>query len=872
MEIFNKSGSKERLFEMIGNVNKVVINEELNLSPENPNNNIVSTVIEQIKGDIIKITNSDSMKKGSETFVELIGKDDKNNIVKMNLAVAQEQGEQDGVFAINGVELREFNYQKSDGSETIVLDENGLRNANQEHQADLIEIATRYVSLDSEGAEEITDEMYEDAIRWIDKVPYEKGTEDMQTSKAYGDEKPTNTDVRVHSPELDQFVNERSADPIDTESLSGEELLKAKIGLLTADLEFNKLAQAYENFLKIKKINFEPSDVIQTALSAARDLIAEYLQQAKGMDVSGEDVQNFFQGMLTQKRPVVAEEQEVVLKRDAILKAFNALQQEMGGQLPSREEVKHRAQVIQREWQLAATQVNEEEKSDYPDPIGKKFKPKSNYPKKKKKINKAVNIGESTDRDQYEDVVFMQGEDADEALDILKNQGEDAAMQHLMQWHQPGSHMGNAELGHGSSDRTYEKDGYIMSWNFPLNYIGLQYDLSQMNEVDKEEVDVEIGTEPEAPDVVNFDAEMPDTGQAPDFKDMPEPSMGSMEEIPADDIEQVMQDKEEAGDMIPGGLADDKTPQEFCPYQLAKGLKVEMEHTDDPLIALEITMDHLVENPKYYGDDDEDPEAMAQQGAQADAEADDEVADELLGFTPHNIGDIPDVPEDEEDKEETDELLGFKPHNIGDYANEEFDNQGQENETTLSALNVGDSFSFTLEPEDVDYYSGGFDDEAARQDAINALINKIYTLTDKTDSKYYYVSDDGKYESDRDRIVIKRESEIVEVQIVDDEVDDSGLEEYTGNVGDKYQDAEGNDFTVTNKTKGGVGLRGAAGDKEIATRDLQFMKKLSESKESKIVITEELIKTARQALNNRGVGDGMTKKEAVQILIKHNIK
>lgn len=53
-------------------------------------------------------------------------------------------------------------------------------------------------------------------------------------------------------------------------------------------------------------------------------------------------------------------------------------------------------------------------------------------------------------------------------------------------------------------------------------------------------------------------------------------------------------------DRIPGGLADKKKPQDFDPDQLKKGIKVEMEHTEDPAKAEEIAMDHLTEDPKYY--------------------------------------------------------------------------------------------------------------------------------------------------------------------------------------------------------------------------------------------------------------------------------
>lgn len=53
-------------------------------------------------------------------------------------------------------------------------------------------------------------------------------------------------------------------------------------------------------------------------------------------------------------------------------------------------------------------------------------------------------------------------------------------------------------------------------------------------------------------------------------------------------------------DMIPGGLADKKQPTDFDQEALKKGLKVELEHTSDSDIALEIAMDHLTEDPLYY--------------------------------------------------------------------------------------------------------------------------------------------------------------------------------------------------------------------------------------------------------------------------------
>lgn len=59
-------------------------------------------------------------------------------------------------------------------------------------------------------------------------------------------------------------------------------------------------------------------------------------------------------------------------------------------------------------------------------------------------------------------------------------------------------------------------------------------------------------------------------------------------------------DPSKVKDKLKGGLADKKNPTDFPLDQLEKGLKVEKEHTDDPYTALEISMDHLEEDPKYY--------------------------------------------------------------------------------------------------------------------------------------------------------------------------------------------------------------------------------------------------------------------------------
>lgn len=53
-------------------------------------------------------------------------------------------------------------------------------------------------------------------------------------------------------------------------------------------------------------------------------------------------------------------------------------------------------------------------------------------------------------------------------------------------------------------------------------------------------------------------------------------------------------------DRLQGGRADGKSPSDFNPAQLAKGVGIEKEHTSNPTLAKEISMDHLVEDPNYY--------------------------------------------------------------------------------------------------------------------------------------------------------------------------------------------------------------------------------------------------------------------------------
>jgi hypothetical protein len=136
------------------------------------------------------------------------------------------------------------------------------------------------------------------------------------------------------------------------------------------------------------------------------------------------------------------------------------------------------------------------------------------------------------------------------------------------------------------------------------------------------------------------------------------------------DIEQLSQDKEQSGEMLQGGLGDNKSLLDFNKDQIIKGMSVEKEHTDDPIIAIEIVLDHLSEKPDYYTVKD-NPEDSAQFNASAEAAED----DENLETNPDmGMGSPAEFAKNfqSDDEDMTNLLLGYKPKNVGDEIDENF--------------------------------------------------------------------------------------------------------------------------------------------------------------------------------------------------------
>ena len=407
MKIFKPIGSKERFLEMFQGINKTSLNE-VAVNVMQSGTQLIEKAFEELRNKQANVKQTNTQAVGDENYVEIVTNDNEGNEITFTFKVNSTESDQDGVYDVNNGVLSKFKIKSQTINVEMPENMKAVQEFNANHGSEIIDVVTEFSNFETDIInvdDENKDEVYAEAVKLIDKVPYKKGSEEIQTHNAYADQKPTNPEVRVDADELQKFVKEMQ------------------------DFVTNTEEEEEDPFAL-------PPDYTMADLPKDSDVADPY--DENNTDYSGAEASPEEQAIFSQAY-------------DNLVAAGN-----------------HAPTTIDIENEINRLQGN--------------IKPVE----KTRAISKeAEPFYESTDQDKYEDVVFMQGEEADEALEILRNQGEEAALQHLQQWHNPGQHMGNAELGHGSSDQTFEKDGYIMSWSFPLNYIGLQYESSGLDEETK---------------------------------------------------------------------------------------------------------------------------------------------------------------------------------------------------------------------------------------------------------------------------------------------------------------------------------------------------------------------------------------------------
>lgn len=589
------------------------------------------------------------------------------------------------------------------------------------------------------------EEQYRTAIERIDSIPYKKGTETMVKNSEYADEKPTNPALRAGDA-LNKFVKEELEDmlgsdeieynPEDVENLSINPDDETETG---EDDE----QQVDPDTLQVPEQEDVPEEKKRIILQAYDNLIERAKQQRRfdytptQIDVENEILRLTGKNVVKEKNRVFPKEAEPFLesevmttdnmqkslspekKAEYILKAKEFLEAQLGssdfyGMTP---EERNRVIAYNANQIFVAEMaqgnkgmgMNEEEQfGDYPDPIGKKFKPKSNYPKKKRKSHSTVNLGEEVDIE---------------------------------------------------------------------------------NDVDTD---------------------------------------GTVE--PGNDIEQLAKEKESTGDVLRGGKADDKSALDYPQDQVKMGVDVEKEHTEDPLIAIEIALDHLEEFPDYYTRLD----AMEKEAGSEHGEEE-------------------------------------KPHESGAYLQDGMPGDMDRNGHPIP----------TIDPDFSKIYPFNLDGKVTNRHPLADILDDNGTAEDlsKTNSGRKginrAISSDDKEVTDE--LLGFKPMNVGET--IDDGYDFAAKEREFGNEDSykKYMEYSEKDFNTLNDTdkeeyfqlwkqfKGAEKENGVVGEESSLNVN-------EESEKSKTVINEEQVKIARQALNKRGLKEGMTKKEAVQILIAKNVK
>lgn len=193
------------------------------------------------------------------------------------------------------------------------------------------------------------------------------------------------------------------------------------------------------------------------------------------------------------------------------------------------------------------------------------------------------------------------------------------------------------------------------------------------------------GEEVESPDireeVVQFfkDTPNPEDEELHEWAEEHGYDVPKIEEVVYQLATEYVEEDEDGKDKIPGGRADDKDVSEFPKDQIEKGIKVEMEHTDDPALAKEIAKDHLTEMDDYYDRLDEMEKAAEE--AKKEAQITQSLPPSM--FTKYEVTEDPEIEEFKQYLEENPDAAAWE---IRDWA----ESRGYDPMTLLNYLEKGE--------------------------------------------------------------------------------------------------------------------------------------------------------------------------------------
>lgn len=169
MKIYNTIGSKERLFEMMNNVNKITLNENYE------NNPLLVNSLEGLINGTIKIDNTKTNLDDDVTYITINATDESGSNMVLIFKISSKETEMDSVYGVDNVVLKSFEYVNSLGEKTE-FNEDDLSEFNEKYSSGLYNIIDKYVDIEVDTTDEddmeSDDELYEESIKKIDGISH----------------------------------------------------------------------------------------------------------------------------------------------------------------------------------------------------------------------------------------------------------------------------------------------------------------------------------------------------------------------------------------------------------------------------------------------------------------------------------------------------------------------------------------------------------------------------------------------------------------------------------------------------------------------------------------------------------------------------
>lgn len=177
MKVYTKSGTKERLFEMMSGVNKIKLNEDIA-----PNYVVINNIIDQIKSGRLKVDKISNNLNGNITELSLQCSDNGDQFTAfLTFQITFNQGADAdaGVYDIQDVKLASFETVMNAYNYTKTFDENDINRFNQTYGDSLVNFVENYLDVDTDtNAENITG-IEEETTTLIDSIIKDKDNNEI---------------------------------------------------------------------------------------------------------------------------------------------------------------------------------------------------------------------------------------------------------------------------------------------------------------------------------------------------------------------------------------------------------------------------------------------------------------------------------------------------------------------------------------------------------------------------------------------------------------------------------------------------------------------------------------------------------------------